>query len=370
MNDEAHPSDSAAPPRYSRQVLLPFIGEEGQRRLTGSHALLVGCGALGCAVADALARAGVGRLTIVDRDFVDVTNLQRQSLFDESDAREGLPKSVAAERRLGAVNSAVRVRGIVEDLSARNAEGLLEGDAGGDRPDVIIDGTDNFETRYLLNDLAVKRGAPFVYGGVVAAEGMQMTVVPRGEDGTACLRCVFPDPPAPGSAATCDTAGVLGPAVAMVAAMQATEAIKILVGRKDLLHGGLVRIDLETNRFDVSSLASAKDPACPCCGARRFEFLDASASSGTTVLCGRDSVQVTPAGGNGAGIDLAAAARRLAAHGEFRANAHMVRGAFREVKGEGGRGVGLALFPTGRAIITGVTSAEAARSIYARFIGS
>jgi adenylyltransferase/sulfurtransferase len=220
--------------RYHRQTLLPGIGDAGQRRLLATHALIVGCGALGSCLADALARAGVGTLTIVDRDLVEITNLQRQILYDESDVREGMPKAEAAARRLREINSSIDIRPVIDDFDARNAERLSGG------ADIIIDGLDNFETRYLLNDLAVARGLPYIYGGAVGTQGMSVPILPHPrkrvgsggaiswdeEDSTPCLRCIFPDPPPPGSSPTCDTAGVLGPLVSMVAAHQATQALK------------------------------------------------------------------------------------------------------------------------------------------------
>ena len=219
--------------RYHRQTLLPDFGNEGQARLSSSHALVVGCGALGCAAADTLTRAGVGRLTIVDRDVVELTNLQRQVLFDESDAAEGLPKAEAARRRLAAINSCVTIHALVQDFNHRTAP-RIAGLAGAapTPPDVILDGTDNFETRLVINDLAVKHGIPYVYAGAVGTKGMQMTVLPPAlGGGPPCLRCLVDRPPAPGVLPTCDTAGVLGPVISIVSGVQAAEALKILVGR-------------------------------------------------------------------------------------------------------------------------------------------
>ena len=211
--------------RYHRQMLLPSIGEDGQRRLASSTAVIVGCGALGTVSADALVRAGVGRIVIVDRDIVELTNLQRQVLFDESDARAGLPKAAAAARRLGATNSAIRIVPIVADFTSQKAESIILGtpqDAGV-RAQVVLDGTDNFQTRYLLNDVCVKHGIPLVYGGAVGTTGMTMTIATAIDPPTPCLRCVFPEAPAPGSTPTCDTAGILGPVAGIVASLQAIE---------------------------------------------------------------------------------------------------------------------------------------------------
>jgi adenylyltransferase/sulfurtransferase len=228
------------PDRYHRQTLLRQIGREGQKKLASSRALLVGCGALGTVLAEQLVRAGVGTIRIIDRDVVELTNLQRQTLFDESDAAEGVPKAIAAERRLGAINSAVRIEPIVADFHAGNAEEL----AG--RPDVILDGTDNAETRYLINDLAVKHGITWVYGACVGTEGRVMTVRPG--DGP-CLRCLFPEPPTAGELPTCDTAGVLGPLAGIVASLQAVAAIKLLSGNAAALGREMTAIDVWSNRI-------------------------------------------------------------------------------------------------------------------------
>ncbi|MEX2217901.1 MAG: ThiF family adenylyltransferase [Phycisphaerales bacterium] len=354
--------------RYHRQMLLPGVGEEGQRRLAESSVLLVGCGALGCASADLLARAGVGRITLVDRDVVELTNLQRQTLFDERDAAEGLPKAEAAARRLRAVNSPIRVEAVVADFNSGNAERMVREAA----PAVLLDGTDNFETRYLLNDLAVKHGVPYCYGGVVGTRGMQMTVLPTAtrERGSCCLRCVFETPPAPGSVPTCDTAGVLGPVVAIVAACQASDAFKLLLGRADLLSPTLLEIDLWSNLRRRLDLSAARRADCPCCGLRGFEFLEGDAMSGTRALCGQIAVQVCPAGAAaGARVDLAGLAERLLPHGEFEVGRFFLRGELARERSPEGAPVGLTVFPDGRAIIRGTERVEAARSIYARFIG-
>lgn len=372
--------------RYDRQVLLPGFGAGGQARLGSSHALIVGCGALGTVVAESLCRAGVGRLTVVDRDVVEVTNLQRQTLFTEADAHEGLPKAVAARARLGAVNAQVRVRSVVADFTAGNAE-VLGGFGSGDgesfgRADVILDGTDNVETRLLLNDLAVKHAAAFIYAGAVGTEAMSMSVLPRGgawgEGGsTPCLRCVFPEPPAPGSMPTCDTAGVLGPVVGMIANLQAVEALKVLLGRYDLVSRSLLRFDpwnLSRQRIEVGPLGG--DGSCVCCGARRFEWLDGARGGGPVALCGRDAVQVTGPGGGR--VDLGALAERLAAHGEFSATPFLTRGQLRDEARDAGRGEGLGevspitltVFADGRAIVEGTARPERARAIYARYVGA
>lgn len=340
-------------PRHHRQRLLPFVGEEGQRRLRESHALLIGMGALGCVAADHLARAGVGTLTLVDRDVVEFTNLQRQSLYTERDAREGLPKVEAARRRLLDVNSSLDIRALATDCSARSARSLLD-----TKPHVILDGTDNYETRYLLNDLAIESATPLVYAGAVSTRAMQMTVLP-GE--TPCIRCVFPEPPPPERRETCDTVGVLGPAVGIAGSLMAAEAMKVLLGRADLVRRSLARMDLLSGDMSTTDLANARDPDCPCCAQRRFDWLNGSRSDAALTLCGRSSVQITPS--SPASLDLATIASRLAPHGDFRATPFLVRGTLRDER------VDLSVFPDGRAIIATPDPARA-RAIYAKYLGA
>jgi len=333
--------------RYSRQILFPGIGEKGQEALLASHAVVVGCGALGSFHAAALARAGVGRLTIIDRDYVEPSNLHRQWLFEESDAAESLPKAAAAARRIAAVNSAVEVRGIVADLTARNAEELLGG------ADVMLDGTDNFEARYLVNDFAVSRGIPWVYGAAVGSYGLAMPVIPGR---TACLRCVYPDPPA-GVQPTCETAGVLNVIISAVASIQVADALKILCGcvsqvqpritTMDLWYGGIRQID-----------APARDPDCPTCGRREFSYLQERRRPPVT-LCGRNAVQVHE---RERPLDLGELRERLAPLGEVRANEFALR--FRVEPYE------MTIFPDGRAIVKGTNDEGVARSLYARYVGN
>lgn len=318
-------------------------------------------------MADLLVRAGIGALTLVDRDTVEWTNLQRQLLFDEEDVRRAMPKAAAARERLLEIDSAARLKAVVGDLGPANAEAILEGGAGDGPAALIIDGTDNYETRYLLNDLAVKRGVPLVYGGAVASEGLSMTVLP-GAQGSACLRCVFPEPPAVSERRTCDTAGVLGPAVAMVGAWQAAEAIKILAGRMDLLSGRLSRFDLERGAIFQTSLAGARDPSCPCCARRRFEYLEGGRQSGATTLCGRNSVQIAPPPGSS--LDLARLAESLRAHGPVVENKFLVRAVLEQERPDIGDSVEITAFADGRAIIAGAVEAGRARAIYARYIGA
>jgi adenylyltransferase/sulfurtransferase len=268
--------------RYHRQMLLPGIGEQGQQRLRDSHALVVGCGALGTVIVDSLARAGVGTITIVDRDVVELTNLQRQILYDERDVEQGMPKALAAKAKVARINGEVNVHARVDDFSHRNAERYIPG------ADIILDGLDNFETRYLLNDLSVSRGIPYIYGGAVSTTGVTMAVLPSGakrqmdstsrvewseSQSTPCLRCVFPEAPPPGTSPTCDTAGVLGPAVAIIAAHQCVQTIKLLTGNIDAVDRSLLSLDVWTNelrRFDISGARTAD---CPCCGQGRFDIL-------------------------------------------------------------------------------------------------
>lgn len=339
--------------RHHRQELLPFVGETGQRRLRESHALLIGMGALGCVAADHLARAGVGALTIVDRDVVEFTNLQRQSLYTQRDADEGLPKVEAARRRMLEIDASVTIHARATDCSARTARSLLDAN-----PTVILDGTDNYETRYLLNDLAVATGTALVYGGAVATRAMQMTVLP-GE--TPCLRCVFPEPPPARERETCDTVGVLGPAVGIAGSLMAGEAIKILLGRADLVRRSLARVDVLTGEMATTDLRHARDLECPCCAERRFDWLEGDRADAAITLCGRSSVQITPS--TAAATDLDAILARLSPHGDFRRTPFLVRGSLRE------GGVELSVFADGRAIVSTPDPARA-RAIYAKHLGA
>ena len=335
--------------RYSRQELFAPIGPEGQARLRQSRVVVVGCGALGSTLAEMMVRAGAGALTVIDRDYVEESNLQRQSLFDEDDAARGLPKAAAAEARLKAINSEVAVRGVVADLAADNAAELLEG------ADLVLDGTDNFETRFLLNDVCVRAGIPWVYGACVGSYGLALLVRPHL---TPCLRCVLEEMPGPGGP-TCDTVGVVAPVVHVVAGLQAAEALKLLAGRTEDLLPGVVTVDLWKGRFEVMDLAG-RAPWCPACTEGRYDYLAAGTGTGSAVLCGRDAVQVRPP--KGTRVDLPALAGRLSASGDVAANDHLVR--FRA------SGTEMVVFRDGRAIVRGVKDAAQARSIYARYVGS
>lgn len=351
-------------------MLLPGVGEAGQRTLLASHAVVVGCGALGCEIADQLARAGVGTLTLIDRDVVEWTNLQRQRLFAERDAAGGTPKVEAAAARLAEINSGVRVNAIAADLNHRNAETLLL--AGS--PTVILDGTDNFATRYLVNDVAVKHGVAYVYAGAVATRGMQMTVLP-GEADRPCLRCVFPEPPEPGSAETCDTAGVLGPAIATAASSQVTDAIKVMLDRRDLIDRTLFEFDLWANRR--RQLRVARDPSCPCCVGRKFDALAGKMGTASAYLCGQNAVQIHPRGAAGQDDDedtpqrvpFESLAARLAPHGTVTKTNFMLRVTLASERGDDGGPIMLSIFPDGRALVRGLRNPDRARVLYDRYVG-
>jgi molybdopterin-synthase adenylyltransferase len=333
--------------KYSRQILFAGIGEDGQRHLLASSAVIVGCGAIGAAAANLLVRAGVGKLRIIDRDFVEPSNLQRQTLFDEADALAALPKAVAAERRLRSINSGVSVEGIVADLSPRNAADLLA------RFDLILDGTDNFETRFLINDFAIQNGQPWIYAAAVASYGLTMTIRPAT---TPCLACLM-DTQQHGLEETCDTIGVLGPIVNLIASLQAAEAIKLLAGRTEALHGRLISCDVWTGRFQFVSVA--RNPDCRACVRRDFTYLQGQAQPHIT-MCGRDSVQIHE---RSRSLDLAMLKSRLSTTvSDVRHNEFLLR--FRIPPYE------MTVFSDGRAILKGTKDPAVARSLYARYIGA
>jgi adenylyltransferase/sulfurtransferase len=333
--------------RYSRQVLFHGIGADGQRKLGASHAAIVGCGAIGAATAGLLARAGVGRLTIIDRDFVEESNLQRQVLFDESDAHGALPKAVAAQRKLATINRDVTVDGHVSDLVPANVHALL-GSA-----DLVLDGTDNYETRYLINDYCVEQSKPWIYAAVVGAYAIGMNVLPGA---TACLACMFPDAPS-GVVETCETAGVLNSAANQSAAIQTTEALKYLSGAKNAMRRTMLAEDLWSNdRSEID--ASAPRTGCIACGQHDFKHLRGESRPAIT-LCGRNSVQIHE---HSRPVDLADLRDRLQRLGEVRANDMLVR--FTRP------GFTLSVFADGRALIQGTTDVGVARSIYAKYVGN
>jgi molybdopterin/thiamine biosynthesis adenylyltransferase len=330
--------------RYSRQILFPGIGEQGQQYLLDARVAVAGCGALGSFQAGALARAGIGFLRIIDRDYVELSNLQRQWLFDEGDVEQGLPKAVAAARKILAINHGIGVEALVADLTPSNVEDLLGG------VDLILDGTDNFETRYLINDFAVERGVPWVYGGAVGSYGIAMPVIP-GQ--TACLRCVYPDPPA-GAQPTCETAGVLGSVTAIIASLQVSEAIKILC-RVDAARK-ITTVDVWSG--EIRQMAQP-DPGsdCPACGRREFPYLSGERRAPVS-LCGQNAVQIHE---RKRPLKLRDLAARLEPLGPVRSNEFALRFEAPPYL--------LTIFPDGRAIIKGTTDVGVARSLYARYIG-
>ncbi len=404
--------------RHLRQITLPWCGEEGQSRIRGAHVLVVGCGALGCASIEWLARAGVGQLTLVDRDVVEWSNLQRQQLFSERDAQVGSPKAEAAARRVKEIDSTIRVHACVEHVNAENAADLARDVT------VIVDGLDNIETRFVLNDVSVRDGIPYVYAAAVAMEGRCMVVLPRdvavdvderiskagdaneadaqiskagvsnfihariskdvaniGESKAthfaargACLRCVFPEMPAPGVLPTCDLAGVLGPLVGMVGAFAASQALFLLAGRADLLERKLWSVDLAAHRH--ATIAVSVDERCACCGKKEFSFLEpVHEMSRVAHLCGRGAIQVLPTrrvkvDGAAVDMDLSALQKQLLDHGQFAMRGGSLHGQLRNIAGIGGEPVELTIFADGRAIVGRCSDETIARSIYDRFIGS
>jgi adenylyltransferase/sulfurtransferase len=333
--------------RYSRQILFHGVGLEGQHRLAAAHVAIVGCGATGSAVASLLARSGVGTIRIIDRDYVEPSNLQRQSLFDEADAKESLPKAIAGARRIAAFNSEIVVEAQVADLSPDNIEVLLEG------VHLVLDGTDNFETRYLVNDYAVNRGIPWIYAAAVGSYGVTLNVLPRT---TACMACVFPESPH-GTFETCDTAGILNSAVNLVASIETTEALKFLVGAVDKMRRTLLSFDVWSNeRAEVS--ATMPRSGCRACGERNFVHLAGEGRPHIT-LCGRNSVQIHE---RHRPVNFSEMDKRLRPHGTVRHNDFVLK-FWREP-------YEMTLFPDGRAIIKGTTDTAVARSLYARYVGS
>jgi molybdopterin/thiamine biosynthesis adenylyltransferase len=359
--------------RYHRQMLLPGFGEKGQCKLLESTALIMGCGALGSVAADMLARAGVGHLKIVDRDFIEITNLQRQVLFDEQDVADAIPKAEAAKRKIARSNSQVEVTPIVDDLNHSNIERYAEG------VDILVDGLDNFDTRYLANDCAVKHGIPYVYGGAVSTVGMSYAILPHSANGdswwessddgnfaTPCFRCIFEEAPPPGQNPTCDTVGVLGPVVSIIANFQVAEALKILTGSLSALSPTMLNIDLWANTMTQLKVTRAwEDGDCPCCKHGEFDYLADKAGSSATALCGRDAVQLRHRQ-TSSGIDLVEIASRLGKHGKVTANEFMVRAEI----ADNGHDFEITLFADGRAIVRGTGENSVARSVYSKYVGN
>jgi len=335
--------------RYSRQILFSGIGEEGQQRLLAARVLIVGCGALGSAHAESLARAGVGHLCIVDRDFVEPSNLQRQTMFTENDAEQRLPKSIAAANHLRQINSEIEIEPHIIDINHSNIEPLLDG------CDVVIDGTDNFATRYLLNDACVKHDISWIYGAAVGSYGVTMTIRPHL---TACLRCIFEEAPPAASAPTCDTSGVIMPIINVVSAVQVCEALKLITGRIEDLHNSLMQFDVWRNEWRRIGTGTPRAD-CPTCALALYETLSRSAE-GAAVLCGRDAIQISPS--QPTRVNFSSLAERLRRAGEVKFNEYLLR--FKTGKFE------LTVFQDARSIIRGTDEIALARSLYAKYIGN
>ncbi len=340
--------------RYSRQILFSGIGEEGQRKILASRVLLCGCGALGTVLADTLVRAGVGFLRVVDRDFVEISNLQRQVLFDENDVASRTPKAIAAAEKLRAINSDVTIEPHVADIDHTNILGFAEG------VDLILDGTDNFEIRYLINDASLETGIPWVYAGCIGSHGQSMAVFPNE---TACLRCLMESAPDPGTTETCDTAGILGPTVNVIASLQAVDALKILAGRREAVAATLTIIDVWDGTLRNMSVADLRDRAqCPACMGGERNWLSGKQGARSTVLCGRNAVQITPP--NKAALSLEDLEAKLSGTGRVTRNPFLLRLVLSDPDFD------VTVFRDGRAIIKGTDDVTLAKSLYARYIGN
>ncbi len=338
--------------RYARQMRYAPIGEAGQRRLLAGRVLICGCGALGSVLANTLARSGLGHLRLVDRDFLELNNLQRQVLFDEQDVERSIPKAVAAAEHLRQINSTIDIEPIVADVDHTNIARLVRD------VDVILDGTDNFETRYLLNDASIRYEIPWVYGGCIGADGQTMTIVPGK---TPCFRCLHPEPPSPGSMDTCDSAGIIAPIINVIASIQACEAIKIVTGHHDQINKTLMAIDLwDTRVRQIGLEALHASGGCPACSEHDLPWLDGREGSHTAVLCGRNSVQLTFP--QQVDLSLDALAKRLEGIGRVSRNKYLLRLAIDKFR--------ITVFPDGRAIINGTEDIAEARTLYARYIGT
>lgn len=338
--------------RYSRQILFSEIGEQGQRKLRDSRVVLIGCGALGTVIANNLVRAGIGELKIIDRDFVELNNLQRQILFDEEDVKRNIPKAIAAVEKLKKINSQVKLEAMVADVNFTNVEALVEG------AKLLVDGTDNFEVRFLLNDASVKANIPWIYGSCVGSYGLTMNIIPGK---TPCFRCLFETAPLPGMAPTCDTAGVISPIVNIIAAIETAEAIKYLTGKFKVLNKDLITIDVWEGSFEKFNINGRKDKFdCPCCKQRKFEFLEAKQGSSITSLCGRNAVQITQK--SFARIDFEELAERLKKLGKVTFNRYILKFSINQYE--------INLFPDSRAIIKGTNDFSVARGLYAKYIGT
>lgn len=339
--------------RYRKQMLFAGIGEAGQQKLSESRVLICGCGALGTVLADAMVRSGVGLVRIVDRDFVELSNLQRQILFDERDVEQRLPKAIAAVEKLRRVNSQIAIEGLVEDVDYTNILSLMDG------VDLVLDGTDNFEVRFLINDAALETGIPWVYAGCVGSHGQSMPVFPGS---SACLRCLLGDVPDAGSAETCDTAGVLGPAISVIASLQSVQALKILSGQAELVRRQLTICDVWDGTFRSMDVSRLRDTSgCPACHQGERRWLSGQAVSSTSILCGRNAVQIAPSSRRT--VDLGEMAERLETVGRVEVNRYLLRLRLEDPRLE------ITLFRDGRAIIQGTEEIPVARAAYARYIG-
>ncbi len=346
MSSELHSIE-----RYSRQMRFGGIGKAGQHKIMASRVTICGCGALGTVLANSLVRAGVGHVRVVDRDFVEPSNLQRQVLFDEADVTDNLPKAVAAAKKLNAINSLTTVEAVVADIDRTNIIDLTR-DA-----DLILDGTDNFEVRYLINDAAVSQNKPWIFGGCVGSHGQSMTIIPQE---TPCLRCVFEAAPGPGDVGTCETAGVLGPMVNIIASYQACEALKLLAGKKEAINRDLLYIDMWENtnrRIKIAPLLHKVN--CPCCQQRSFEWLDGVHGTQTISLCGRNAVQVSHR--RASSLLFEDLSRQLSASGKVSYNKFLLKAQIEDYE--------FTVFPDGRAIIKGTADCDKARTLYAKYIG-
>ena len=336
--------------RYSRHMLFPQIGSNGQEKLLQSRVAIVGMGALGTVLANHMVRSGVGYVRLIDRDFVEWSNLQRQMLYNEEDALKYLPKAVAASNTLSKINSQIQIEPHVTDLTSQNAESILS------NVDLILDGTDNYQVRFLINDVSVKHHIPWIYGGAVSANGMTYTIIP-GE--TPCLRCLFDRPPAPGTTPTCDTAGVIGPIIHVIASLQAAEALKYLIGDRSHMSPFSMSVHLWNNQFQQIDISNARNLSCPCCGQNQYEYLQASIKEQTSTLCGRDTVQIVS--NEPLSIDLASFAENMKRVGEVEYNKYLVRVKVSSMT--------FVVFADGRTLIQGTSDPSIARSLYAKYIG-
>lgn len=333
--------------RYEKQMLFGEIGQEGQKVLLNKKAVIIGCGALGTVISNNLARSGIGHLRIVDRDYIEISNLQRQILFDEEDIEANMPKAAAAEKKLNKINSSINIESKVVDVNSKNIQELCQG------MDIILDATDNLQTRYLINDVAIKLNIPWVYGGVIGSSGMVHSVIPHQ---TPCLRCMFPEIPPVGAIETCDTAGVLNSITSMVASMQSIEAIKILLDKKDSIVKGLLFMDIWNNDFEMIDFQI--DENCIVCGEKQFEFLNRE-SDDAVYLCGKNSIQINPLQKNVSAEDIVKRLESL--NIEYKQNAYFIKFTVEDVP--------FTLFYDGRAILKNTADINRARSLYARYVG-